>query len=106
MAPRFQAVALVLVAGHLVEHTAAQAGWAVARSAPLVGYWAGCTALQAVAQVAYPAAYLVFLVGCVVSRAAANQGFLVPVELVAGIGQLAGYQSPVHRPVLLAAQRR
>ena len=99
-------VALVLVAGHSVEHMAARVGWAVAHLAPLAGYWAGCTALQAVAQVAYPAAYRVFLVGCVVSRAVANQGFLAPVGLVAGTGQLVGYQSPVRRLVLLAAQRR
>ena len=99
-------VALVLVAGHLVERMAARVGLVVARSAPLAGYWAGYTALQAVAQVAYPAAYLVFLVGCVVSRVAANQGFLAPVGLVAGTARLVGYQSPVRRLVLLAAQRR
>ena len=96
-------VALVLVAGHLVEHMAARVGLVVARSAPLAEYWAGCTALQAVAQVAYPAAYRV---GCVVSRAVANQGFLVPAAPVAGTGRLVGYQSPVRRLVLLAAQRR
>lgn len=99
-------VALVLVAGHLVEHMAARVGLVVARSAPLAEYLAGCTALQAVAQVAYPAAYLVFLVGCVVSRAVANPGFLAPVGLVAGTARLVGYQSPVRRLVLLAAQRR
>ena len=99
-------VALVLVAGHSVEHMAAQAGLVVEYPAPLAEYLAGCTALQAVAQVAYPAAYLVFLVGCVVSRAAANQGFLAPVGLVAGTARLVGYQSPVRRLVLLAAQCR
>lgn len=99
-------VALVLVAGHSVEHMAAQVGLVVARSAPLAGYWAGYTALQAVAQVAYPAAYRVFLVGYVVSRAAANQGFLVPAAPVAGTARLVEYQSPVRRLVLLAAQRR
>ena len=99
-------VALVLVAGRSVERMAARVGWAVAHLAPQAGYLAGCTALQAVAQVAYLAAYLVFLVGCVVSRAVANQGFLAPVGLVAGTGRLVGYQSPVRRLVLLAAQRR
>ena len=96
----------MLVVGHSVERMAARVGWAVEYPAPLAGYWAGYTALQAVAQVAYPAAYLVFLVGCVVSRAVANQGFLAPVVLVAGTGRLVGYQSPVRRLVLLAAQRR
>ena len=99
-------VALVLVVGHSVEHMAARVGWAVEYPVPLAEYLVGCTALQAVAQVAYPAAYRVFLVGCVVSRVVANQGFLAPVVLVAGTGRLVGYQSPVRRLVLLAAQPR
>ena len=99
-------VALVLVAGHSVEHMAARVGVVVEYPVPLAEYLAGCTALQAVAQVAYPAAYRVFLVGCVVSRAVANQGFLVPAAPVAGTARLVGCQSPVRRLVLLAAQRR